>query len=500
MLTSVAIHLAFALLISVLISTFIEPSIVDRVLVLNLKLPPSNEGLAAGKTIEDHLVSKRTASTTPIPDDHSARETGLEKVRIEVPAKYESPPGTESRVLASAPQREHFAPASQSDSRQPDVVTMTISPAQEKMLTRKIKQWSRNFDTLNESETGMRWKHHGKEYQASFRRQPAKDNMSKEYVLVDISTRENGYEMSTDLRMKRLTFSDYAQFVNYWDPRIQIHNDEMDGRFHSNSKIRVEYTRKIQPKFLGKVTTTSGGIDVVNARRRVKREQIFLGGLETGVKRIALPKHAAPFSGSETARDDQVNYLDQDTRITFYADGTYGWQTAQSPSVEQRVNIAEDAAYIISSRKRKLFIKGVVSGKVLVYSPERIIIEGNLTYADDPQATHDADDYLGLVSDKYIDIASPDITGPGDLLIYASIYAKRRFSVRNYGARKNAMLFIYGSLTAGSLSATEPRYYTKIQFDKRLANSRAPGFPMTNRYEVEERDNNWRVEPTAVVQ
>ncbi len=59
------------------------------------------------------------------------------------------------------------------------------------------------------------------------------------------------------------------------------------------------------------------------------------------------------------------------------------------------------------------------------------------------------------------------------------------------------MLHIYGSLTAGTLSATEPRYATKIQFDQRLEVLRPPRFPMTDRYAIESWDGAWRVEPAA---
>jgi hypothetical protein len=57
--------------------------------------------------------------------------------------------------------------------------------------------------------------------------------------------------------------------------------------------------------------------------------------------------------------------------------------------------------------------------------------------------------------------------------------------------RGNATLFIYGSLTAGSMSASEPRYATRIEFDPRFEQVRLPGFPMTNHYEIEAWDAHW---------
>ena len=83
------------------------------------------------------------------------------------------------------------------------------------------------------------------------------------------------------------------------------------------------------------------------------------------------------------------------------------------------------------------------------------------------------------------------MTGPGDLVITAAIFAKRRFAVRRYRNREYATLTIFGSLTAGSVTATEPRYATRIRFDPRLEEMRPPRFPLSDRYELEAWDGQW---------
>jgi hypothetical protein len=148
--------------------------------------------------------------------------------------------------------------------------------------------------------------------------------------------------------------------------------------------------------------------------------------------------------------------------------------------------------WIVGGRHTTVYVHGTVCGKVLVYSPERIVIEGSLIYAHDPRSTPDANDYLGLLSGKDVEIARPDVTGPGDLAIDAAVYARRRFVVSDEDAPPNGTLSIYGSVTAGSLSATEPRYVTKYEFDRRFEQLRPPGFPVTNRYEIEAWDAAWR--------
>ena len=133
---------------------------------------------------------------------------------------------------------------------------------------------------------------------------------------------------------------------------------------------------------------------------------------------------------------------------------------------------------------------------MLVYTAQRIVIIDDLRYAIDPRTPH-ADDYLGLVAERTVEIAEPDVPGPGDLEVFASIYARQRFVVRNFSARRSGTLVIHGSLTAGTLSASEPRYATKVEFDNRLTTMRAPSFPLSDRYELDLTSGEWRVAGAA---
>ncbi len=417
---------------------------------------------------------------------------------LSTPVLADTPPeGRESLLdnsdaLTTIAEIDRTIPPNYSDFVPPAPETVSIAHDQQVMLSERFRTWAESYDRMDQSELSIAWEYEGQGYTATFQRLPVRSDTDIDQVIIEVSTHENGKTLSTEMRMKRLAFSNFAQFVDRWDPNVQIHDDEIDGRFHSNSEIYLGYSRSVKPSFHGKVTTAFRRINTANSRGRVSRDEMFLGGLETGVRRIALPKHYLPFPGDTTFHEDQVQYFEEDTRITFYPDGTYGWQLIDSTAPEQRRPLSGRSSYILGVDKAELHVKGVIKGKVLVYSPQRIIIEADLVYAHDPKATPDADNYLGLVSGKSVEIADSDVTGPGDLLIHAAIYAKRRFVIRNYRARENATLFIYGSLTAGSVSATEPRFSTRIQFDKRLENMRPPSFPMTNRYELESWDRMWQ--------
>ncbi len=366
-----------------------------------------------------------------------------------------------------------------------------LSPKQAKMLDKKLLELSEQFSQLSDADATMNWKYKGQTYTATIEPQPAMTDTDIDTVSIQISTTEDGRTLSTEMKMRRLAFSNYAQFVNRWDPYVQVHDDELDGRFHANTEISIGSSRKSAPKFFGKVTTASRTVNVIPNGRRLRKTSVFLGGLETGVKRINLPKRYLPFSSPVQVDEDQIHYIERDARVVFDSDGDFRWQYLDDETTEQSSRLSSKTTYIMAGKKVKLYLRGEINGKVLVYSPERIVIEGDLTYSGEPE---ESDDFLGLVCDKNIEIAHPDVTGPGDLTVHGSIYAKRRFSVKRFRRNEGATLHIFGSLAAGSISATEPRYATRIKYDPRLERQRAPGFPMTDHYEVTDWNRSWRID------
>jgi hypothetical protein len=356
-----------------------------------------------------------------------------------------------------------------------------------RMLDEQAAVWAAAMSAQALPESGASWQHGDTDYRAEFTRLPAIGSMGLEQVIATVYSEHNDEPVATRMTMTRLAFSNFGQLIDRWDPSVQIHDDEIDGRFHSNSEIFIDHSVGIQPTFHGKVTTARN-INTSNSRNRIRRNEIFLGGLETRTPRIALPKTLL-FEHAK-AGGSGIHSFERDTRIRFLADGSYEYADAEEPGVVQRRTLTGAENYLIAAGKTVLHVRGIVNGHVLVYSPRGIVIEGDLTYAADPGMAS-ADDYLGLASDASVTVADPDVTGPGDLRIHAAIYAKSRFAVRSYRHREAATLFIHGSVTAGSLSATEPRYRTRLDFDERFEHTRPPGFPLTERYELAAWDGLW---------
>jgi hypothetical protein len=187
-----------------------------------------------------------------------------------------------------------------------------------------------------------------------------------------------------------------------------------------------------------------------------------------------------------------VHRIARDSLLTFYADGTFDSHAVTDGTPAERGTLGAEPFYLVAEEGVDLHVRGVVNGKVLVYSQEDIVVVDDLRYLDDPRAAG-ADDYLGLVAERSVEIAEPEVTGIGDLEVHASIYARSRFAVRDARSRRSGTLIVYGSVTAGSISATEPRFATRIEFDDRLTTMRAPGFPLSDRYELDSAAGEWRV-------
>jgi hypothetical protein len=364
----------------------------------------------------------------------------------------------------------------------------SLASHEERAVLRKLSSWTGRF-SADDPDAELTWREDGQEYTAVLKQVPASDAMGMGALAVELSTERDGERLVTELRMNRLAFSNFGQFVNEWDPDVSLHDDIIDGRFHSNTELTIGRTRRTTPEFRGRVTIAGGSYTTGDGPGFISRQRLFPAGIETRTRRIELPNRAAALDA--IARPDNSQRFERDAALTFHADGTVSWRDVDT-GYETSRSLGEEPFYVLAFEDVELEIRGTVNGKVLVYARERIVIADDLRYAVDPRTPH-ADDYLGLVAERTVEIAEPDVTGPGDLEVFASIYARQRFVVRNFTARRSGTLVIHGSLTAGTLSASEPRFATKIEFDNRLTTMRAPSFPLSDRYELDSTTGEWRV-------
>jgi hypothetical protein len=368
------------------------------------------------------------------------------------------------------------------------VAEFVLPEAQATELLQRIARFAQDLTTSSRARTT--WSQDGKEFTAELVLERAQDGVEFDHVIADISAEDRGRKMQSRVTLKRLPFSHFTQLIDRWDPGVQLHDDEIVGRVHINSRFNVLADSEAKPALLGKVSTAARSFHMEMTGRKRKSE-VFRGGIETRAERIPLSHATHPFEFVPSDAAARIHELADDTHISFLADGGYWLRDRKSEKNRYLGEPAGQNVYFIGARGATLYVRGVVSGRVLVYSPDRIVIEDSITYATDPRDVPASRDYLGLVCDRDIVVAPPWVTGPGDVDIHAALFAKRRFIVSHIDHPRPATLRILGSLAAGSVSASEPRFATKVAYDTRFEETRPPGFPSTNRYTVEEWDQRW---------
>jgi hypothetical protein len=400
----------------------------------------------------------------------------------------EQPKPAASNALTSA----HAVEAAAIEPR-PSTASFAVTPTERSLLLHRLANITERLG--NVSEARIEWAQDARHYSVILIVQRAQDASALDRVVADVRTENQGRPVFTRLTLKRMAFSNFVQLVDRWDPLVQLHDDEIDGRMHFNSQFNLMHDQTTAPKLLGKVTTAARRFNTESRSSR-REYEIFRGGIETRAGRIPLPEHFDPLAWTARDGNARTHACANDTRILFFGDGSYLLRDLDTRTSRYVASTTDGPIYFIGEPDVTLYVKGIVKGKILIYSPKRIVIEGNLTYARDPRRAR-SHDMLGLVSDGTVQIAPAHVTGRGDLEIHAAIFARRRFTVTDIDHPRAGTLHIFGSLTAGTLSATEPRYATKLDYDSRFEAHRPPGFPSTNRYALEQWDEKWMEVPDS---
>jgi hypothetical protein len=393
-----------------------------------------------------------------------------------------------AEVLTTTGTSTAFVP--EATEQRPDAVFAEVPQPEKVMLTKNVQELAQKLLDTDMTKTELSWSQQGKQYTARVLRQPAADSTGLEQVIAEVVTENNGKRMKTRLSLKRLAFSHFTQLVNHWDPNIRLHDDVIDGRFHSNTEIGLAFSGGVEPRFFGKVTTSAASMTYDNINSRRRKQEVFQGGVETKTERVMLPRDMPDVVNGGEATDRRVFVTD--TRIIFNPDGGYAWRAANGTGALERAGPSDRPRYLICDKGVKLYVSGTVSGIFTVYTPTDIEIENDVVYAQDPRSSIMSRDFLALISGRDIKVASSQITGVGDLNVHAALFARRRFMIEAVEKTEPGTLFIFGSLTAGTILETEPRYATKMDYDKRFEYLRPASFPMTRRYEVDSWDGDWQ--------
>lgn len=437
--------------------------------------------------LDDPGTGEQTFDAPMVADATPMLEEAPDVAKVDAPAAIVEPTPAAGAVLTTTGTSVAQVPVVPLPD--PEGVPDVMPQPEQAMLTRNVQEMAKKLLDTNITSTSVSWQQDGQQYSARVMRQPAADSTGLEQVIAEITTNKDGKRMKTRLSLKRLAFSHFTQLVNDWDPNIMLHDDVIDGRFHSNSEISLSAMHGVKPRFFGKVTTAAQKV-TFNSFNTRRNKDVFQGGFETKTDRVTLPRDMPDvINGGEAL--DRRSFV-EDTRIIFNADGSYVWRLANGEGLLHRSEPSEQPQYLIGEKGAKLYVRGTVRGIYTVYSPSDIEIEDDLVYLKDPRQTLISRDFLALISGRDIKISATEVTGPGDLTVHGALFARRRFYTDAIDHAKPATMFIYGSLTAGTITATEPRYATKLDYDKRFEYLRPASFPMTRRYEVDSWDQDWK--------
>jgi hypothetical protein len=198
---------------------------------------------------------------------------------------------------------------------------LQMSEAEQRMLAARIEQWSENPELLLAEDELLRWEFEGREYRAAASRVLADSATARDRIRVEIMTERDGLQWQSAMELTRLSFSHYAQFINFWDPNVYLSQDEVAGRFHSNTAVNISTDRRYRPRFSGPVTIAATQHQAVS----LSRSGVFEAGVETRVSALALPSDDHPFDLFTTS-DGEPHRFTENSRIVFYADASYSWQ------------------------------------------------------------------------------------------------------------------------------------------------------------------------------
>ncbi len=311
-----------------------------------------------------------------------------------------------------------------------------------------------------------------------------------ELLLVSTGTVGNT-TMNVEVRLWRTSFSKYSYFTDREPGIYFITGDTIKGPLHTNGILHISG----RPVFTGKVTSPN--------MWKGNGDPEFLGGSAFGSQNVNLPTNLDDLKNAATSGGLQ---LDRTSRVVFQADSTidvyewsggWGWWGGswEGPTT---YNLADIGGVLSSTQE--VYVKGVVNGSVSLHSTRDIIIDGDITYEDDPRDNPESDDILGLISEKKI-IVDQDAHldhGTQDLTIHASLMALgNSFTVENFGSGSpRGSLNILGGviqevrgavgtfISGGTNPILRSGYMKVYEYDERFLNRQPPHFPVSDKYSI----------------
>ncbi|HUI08170.1 MAG TPA: hypothetical protein VL486_14310 [Verrucomicrobiae bacterium] len=343
---------------------------------------------------------------------------------------------------------------------------------------------------------------------------------STTYSIVSTGT-VNG--VSRTVSLLRIYQPTYAEFALWSQTNGVIwfkHGEVFNGRVHADDEMYFDVTGG-GPVFQATVTSGAGTYTVNGGTiSGVEFDQgFFLNTFEGSMADVDFNsssstslKNAATSSGLVLQGNTTITFNGSSVKIT---NSRAGWSNhTYTPPTEGIVYIQNSNSGTTSTRAGTAYLTGgSVNGRLTVVTESDIYVQGNITYASDPQVNPSSDDALGLISqdDVWVDTSAPD-----NLTIDAAIMATGQsspsdngsFGVINYDDSSyphlgnRGTLTVYGGIVqqvrgaVGTFNShtgqTSTGYAKNYSYDPRFINDPPPYYPVIS---SEVRFSQWQEGP-----
>ncbi len=128
--------------------------------------------------------------------------------------------------------------------------TFVMPQAQTSTLLQRIERLAEK--ATNAPRAQVTWNQDGEQYNAELVLERARNGVELDRVIAEVSAESHGRQLRTRIMLRRLPFSYFTQIVDHWDPMMQLHDDEIVGRMHINSRFNVLDDSQATPKLAGR--------------------------------------------------------------------------------------------------------------------------------------------------------------------------------------------------------------------------------------------------------
>jgi len=281
----------------------------------------------------------------------------------------------------------------------------------------------------------------------------------------------------------QLPASRYFWFTNTEGNVYWVTGDTITGPLHTNDIIRTYGS----PVFEGKVTAQGG---ITPDPSLGTSSAVYNGGWEVGGG-VSIPTdvstmYDAAVTGNNGNAVNTVSLFDETVELEFLDTGeVVSTLSGEEPDTVALSVIAPTGVIYSTADVR---VKGILDGRVSIYSGQSIYIDDDMVYKDSARDNPDSNDLLGLVANDNIVVAD-NTANNDDAYIEASMIAMTgEFMAENHRNRDvSGTLYITGSVMQSDRGAVATfdwadgsilsGFQKNYVYDERLQGVSPPYFP-----------------------